>query len=139
MKLLVVVVFVFIMFQCFSQDFKKHQWKNRVLIVSTIDDTSSDFLKQIDLLKNLDQELKERKLIVYQIVDDKYKVGFSSNFKSSNSISNKYVNTKKGVQITLIGLDGGVKLKQNSVLITEKLFAIIDGMPMRKRELRKNK
>lgn len=139
MKSLVVVVFVFIMIQGFSQDFKKHQWKNRVLIVSTTDGTSSDFLKQIDLLKNLNQELTERKLIIYQIVNDKYKVGFSSNFKSSNSTSKKYVNTKKGLQIILIGLDGGVKLKQNYVLTAEKLFAIIDGMLMRKRELKKNK
>lgn len=139
MKSLVVVVFVFIMIQGFSQDFKKHQWKNRVLIVSSTDGTSSDFLKQIDLLKNLNQELTERKLIIYQIVNDKYKVGFSSNFKSSNSTSKKYVNTKKGLQIILIGLDGGVKLKQNYVLTAEKLFAIIDGMPMRKRELKKNK
>ena len=38
----------------------------------------------------------------------------------------------------LIGLDGGIKLRQNSILTKEKLFAIIDGMPMRRRELKKN-
>ena len=38
----------------------------------------------------------------------------------------------------LIGLDGGIKLEQIQILSAEKLFAIIDGMPMRKREIRKN-
>ncbi|MBG7611245.1 DUF4174 domain-containing protein [Polaribacter sp. BAL334] len=38
--------------------------------------------------------------------------------------------------ITLIGLDGGIKLEQNRVISSEKLFTIIDGMPIRKREIR---
>jgi len=39
----------------------------------------------------------------------------------------------------LIGLDGGVKLKETEVLKKEDLFSIIDSMPMRLREIRQKK
>ena len=41
-------------------------------------------------------------------------------------------------EVILIGLDGGEKLRQTKVLETDKLFAIIDGMPMRRSEIIKN-
>jgi hypothetical protein len=139
MKPFLIIVFTLTFMQSFSQDFKDHQWKNRVLIISTNNEKGIEFQKQINLLENLDQELKERKLIVYQISDNKYKLNFTESYKLLNSSSKKYVSTKDGLQILLIGLDGGIKLKQNSILTAEKLFAIIDGMPMRKHELRKNR
>ncbi|KOY51103.1 DUF4174 domain-containing protein [Polaribacter dokdonensis] len=139
MKPFLIIVFTLTFMQSFSQDFKDYQWKNRVLIVSTNNEKGIEFQKQINLLENLDQELKERKLIVYQIIDNKYKLNFTESYKLLNSSSKKYVSTKDGLQVLLIGLDGGIKLKQNSILTAEKLFAIIDGMPMRKRELRKNR
>lgn len=139
MKPFLIIVFTLTFMQSFSQDFKDHQWKDRVLIISTNNEKGIDFQKQINLLENLDQELKERKLIVYQIIHNKYKLNFTESYKLLNSSSKKYVSTKDGLQVLLIGLDGGIKLKQNSILNAEKLFAIIDGMPMRKRELRKNR
>ncbi|MDP5094209.1 MAG: DUF4174 domain-containing protein, partial [Polaribacter sp.] len=50
----------------------------------------------------------------------------------------KYNPKNTPFKVMLIGLDGGIKLAQSTVLSKEKLFAIIDGMPMRKREIRNN-
>ena len=36
----------------------------------------------------------------------------------------------------LIGLDGGVKLRQTEMISLDKLFTLIDGMPMRRREIK---
>ena len=36
----------------------------------------------------------------------------------------------------LIGLDGGIKLEQTTILKKKELFRIIDSMPMRMEELR---
>ena len=41
-------------------------------------------------------------------------------------------------EISLIGLDGGIKLSQNEILTAEKLFGIIDQMPMRRIEVENN-
>lgn len=55
MKSFFILVFILTVVQSFSQDFKNHQWKNRVLIVSTNNEKDIDFQKQINFLKNLDQ------------------------------------------------------------------------------------
>jgi hypothetical protein len=40
-------------------------------------------------------------------------------------------------RITLTGKDGGEKYQSNKILTQGKLFAIIDAMPMRREEMRK--
>lgn len=91
--------------------------------------------KQIAMLSKEKQGLAERKLKIYQFTKDKYTTIFSTAWQSSNVKKRKYVNKSDDFKVILIGLDGGVKLKQTEILSTEKLFTIIDGMPMRKREL----
>ena len=119
----------------FGQNIKKHQWKNRVLIVFT-DDLQNDVYKnQLLILEEHPKELLERKLVVYCFTKSKYSYNFTSDWKPST----KFKNEKVDFKVMLIGLDGGVKLAQTQYLSTEKLFTIIDGMPMRKRELKKQK
>jgi hypothetical protein len=57
----------------------------------------------------------------------------------SNNTFERYKSHTHQNEIVLIGLDGGVKLRQNEFLGCEDLFAIIDGMPMRRRELKGNR
>lgn len=119
----------------FGQNIKKHQWKNRVLIVFTDDLQNDVYNNQLLILEEHPKELLERKLVVYCFTKSKYSYNFRGDWKSST----KFKNEKADFKILLIGLDGGVKLEQTQYLSTEKLFTIIDGMPMRKRELKKQK
>jgi hypothetical protein len=41
-----------------------------------------------------------------------------------------------GFEIFLIGMDGGVKLRSKTPISVEELYAVIDAMPMRRREMR---
>jgi len=41
--------------------------------------------------------------------------------------------------VTLIGKDGGEKLRRTTLLAPEELFAIVDAMPMRRAEIRDQK
>ncbi|WP_298766137.1 DUF4174 domain-containing protein [uncultured Polaribacter sp.] len=118
-----------------GQNIKKHQWKNRVLLVISNDQNNGQLKKQFLLLEEHPKELIERKLVVYCFLKNKYQYNFKGDWKPST----KFKNEKGAFKVLLVGLDGGVKLQQDSVLSTEKLFTIIDGMPMRKRELQKNK
>ena len=69
-----------------------------------------------------------------------YQKGIESNhWISSKQWYIEFKKTKKPIEIILIGLDGGVKLHQTKLLNLEKLFTLIDGMPMRKAEIKKNK
>ncbi|WP_439128384.1 DUF4174 domain-containing protein [Polaribacter sp.] len=130
----ITILFLLFSMVSFGQNIKKHLWKNRVLLVFT-NDVQSDFYKnQVLMLQEHPKELLERKLVVYRFTKNSYQYNFSGNWKKST----KFKNEKSDFKIMLIGLDGGIKLEQTQLLSTEKLFTIIDGMPMRKREL-KNK
>jgi len=106
-------------------------------------DSKADlFNSQLDLLKEKEAALKERKLIIYQIKGDKYRVGVSSEEEWRKIVHqdlHKIKQKDSRFEVILIGLDGGIKLRQNSIILEEDLFALIDGMPMRIRELKNKK
>lgn len=134
-----IVTFFLMLFtlSSFSQDLKKHQWKNRVLLIYTDDKNADDFKHQIKVLSEDKKGLAERKLVVYQFTKNDFTVNFDKVWLTSNYFIKNYVHNNETFKVLLIGLDGGIKLEQNKILSLEKLFAIIDGMPMRKRELKR--
>tara|TARA_R100000655_G_scaffold50812_2_gene88419 strand:+ start:997 stop:1275 length:279 start_codon:yes stop_codon:yes gene_type:complete len=84
-------------------------------------------------------KLSERKLVVIQATKDRYKIIFPENSEWVSSSLKDVLNisTKTEFEVFLLGLDGGIKLRQQEILQTEKLFSLIDGMPMRKAEIRR--
>ena len=69
-KAIFIIAFIFHL-NGFSQNLEDYQWQNRILIIKTIDSTSSIYINQLKEFKNSFDELKDRKLIVYQIVNSK--------------------------------------------------------------------
>jgi hypothetical protein len=132
----ITIVFLFFTLVSFGQNMDEYQWKNRVLLVFA-DEKNSDNLKlQIQVLENNKAELKERKIVVYKILPSLFNFNFEDNWQSSSKYFKKFNPNKTKFKVMLIGLDGGIKLEQAKILSTEKLFVLIDGMPMRKREIR---
>lgn len=124
----------------FGQNMEKHLWKNRVLLIYIPDEKSQELDKQFEILEKNSRELLERKIVIYSFTKKNYKLNFEDTWKKSEEVFSSFKPKKDVFTITLIGLDGGIKLEQNRVLSSEKLFAIIDGMPMRKTEIKnKNK
>ena len=118
----------------FGQDLKEHQWENRVLLI--LSDDGALVKKQIEILQKKSEGLKERKLIIYRIYPKEYFKGINNHHASFPSNYSQLKKKKKNLEIVLIGLDGGVKLRQTELLDLEKLFTLIDGMPMRRQELK---
>ena len=123
-----------------GQEIDAYQWENRILIVKTEGSESELYLTQLEELRSQEQGLAERKLLIYQVKGQYYRKGLKDdgewriiNNKRLLTISNK---SNSNFEVILIGLDGGIKLRRSEVLPTNELFAIIDGMPMRRRELR---
>ena len=119
-----------------SQNLEKHQWNDRVVLIFSDDKSSSKLKKQVDLFQKEKVSLEERKLKIYQFAEGDFKYGFDDSWKKSTIKTKRFNDKEESFKIVLIGLDGGIKLKQNTILTPEKLFIIIDGMPMRKRELK---
>ena len=136
-SILVLGCFFLLTLNVFGQEFKKHKWKNRLVFIITKDITSNDYKKQIAIFKLKNKELKERKIIVYKIIPEFYHLTHSNEFTIQNdNLLEKYKKTNSVFEIVLMGLDGGVKLREKQYLSPEKLFTIIDGMPMRRNEIR---
>jgi hypothetical protein len=126
-----------------AQDLKKHKWNNRILIVRTIHKDSDQFQSQLNQFKENQNGLMERKLILYSIVGENYEVvkfnneGSDIKGKVSKQFKLQYFKNNEDFKVVLIGLDGSVKLEQQTILTIEKLYSKIDAMPMRRSELRK--
>ena len=81
--------------------------------------------KQLAIWKEAQAEMEERDLTITVITGNdllykKYKVDSLTEFT-----------------VILLGKDGGEKLRTQNLLTTNKLFALIDAMPMRRQEMQK--
>lgn len=117
---------------------EKHLWKDRVVLIYSADEKSVRLKNQLAALKKNKDGLLERKLVVYRFTKEKFAINFENNWQKSDAMFSKFKPKNESFQVLLIGLDGGMKHSQNVLLSSEKLFSIIDGMPMRKREIKKN-
>ena len=122
-----------------AQDLAAHRWEHRVLLVMVSDTSSPALLRQLADWQSQARGLEERKLVVYQLSPGQARHGLSPHGKWSvpSSLYASYKQHESEFEVVLIGLDGGVKQRRTELLPCEELFAIIDGMPMRRAELRK--
>jgi hypothetical protein len=115
-----------------------HQWKNRLLLVFSPSDTDNDYRKQVENLQGEVAGLKDRDVKIFHLTDD----GSASLDEEEipkaevQRLADTYDIDPGGFTVILIGKDGGEKLRQNNPLETEKLFSVIDAMPMRQNEMR---
>lgn len=111
------------------------------LVLILVDNPDNDkYLKQVKEFKNHVDGVQDRKILVYHITPEKFKVGLSNEaWQQSKTNYKRYKETDSQPEIILIGLDGGIKLRANEFLSCKKLFATIDVMPMRKQEMKRKK
>ncbi len=107
----------------------KYKWKNRILLIFGEKVELID--KQLEELRPNEQGLAERHMLIF-VMDEKR---FSE--KELQFIRDKYIPDDSSFSVVLIGKDGGVKhVIKNEIFTSKRLFAIIDGMPMRKNEMK---
>ena len=123
-----------------SQNIASHQWEHRVLLILTDNKDDVTIQNQIKELQTQKSGLAGRKLIIYQVKKQQYKNGLKpGDWKKSTKLYKTYKSNNAAFEVILIGLDGGIKLRQNHLLSCEELFKTIDVMPMRKAELKRKR
>jgi hypothetical protein len=117
----------------------EYHWQNRLLLV--FDGGGDAYQKQQQIFLKEKAGLNERDLVIFRIGDGQLTdpEGKIYGKQASRQVREKYDIGPDEFAVLLIGKDGGVKLRQHEVLETEKLFAVIDAMPMRQREMRQRK
>lgn len=121
-----------------SQDLSSHQWENRLILILTDDSNSTIYQEQIEELHSDQEGLEDRKLVIYTVMPNQFRLEDFENggWIQSGILYSEYKKSEESFEILLIGLDGGVKLRQSEFLSNEDLFDRIDRMPMRRNELR---
>lgn len=120
-----------------AQELSSHKWKDRLLLILTTENSKSQHHEQIKILQDNIEGLEERKLVIYSVMPEQYKKGIGAeSWIESARLNDRYRQKGKEFEVILIGLDGGVKLRQSEILSIEKLFATIDAMPMRRNQIR---
>ncbi|WP_273567778.1 DUF4174 domain-containing protein [Maribacter halichondriae] len=119
-----------------AQGLESYQWKNRILLLKDVKSDTDAVKEQLQLLRSEDTGLTERDLKIF-IITEKVLTGDGEEapLSASEIIKNFDLHDFQG--IVLIGKDGGQKMKKPFVLAPEEIFALIDGMPMRRSEIRK--
>ncbi len=133
-----IALLLFLPFMSQAQDLSKHHWKNRLVVV--VADSASDELlnEQLEILSPEAEGLEDRKVLVYQVTPDATLIGDErvGEGEESKTLHHRFSPSGKNFQVLLIGLDGGVKYRQSKPISIEKLYGLIDRMPMRKLEIR---
>ena len=139
-NLFIVISFMALNASLAAQDLSEHRWKDRILLVYTTDRDSEMFRKQLDAWTNDMEGLEERKLELYAVTPSMVRRGWSrGKWEERDDSLDQFLSKKGDFEVILLGLDGRVKLRQDQLLDSEKLYRTIDAMPMRQSELRNKK
>ncbi len=105
-----------------GQSLKHAKWKNRVLLIHAPDPNAKQNLAFQKHVKAHQEGIHDRDLIIISM---------------DKSLRDRFTVPDNHFTLILIGKDGGEKARQTNQVNLEKLFTLIDGMPMRRAEMRK--
>ena len=137
--------FVFLLFaldfiMLSAQPIDHHRWNDRLILIFNSEIDGPSIVRQMELFQNQEPELQDRDLFIYQISPTGVKnPDGQTDHKTAKWFYDRYGISKNTFQVLLIGKDGGEKLRADNPIAPEKIFALIDTMPMRRAEMRRKK
>ncbi|PPK88010.1 uncharacterized protein DUF4174 [Neolewinella xylanilytica] len=123
-----------------AQSLNEFRWKSRVIILfaPSLDDPL--FLKQYAALDDAREALQERRTVVLMVTPEGVheNSGLFLAESSSEYFYNQFSAQPYQLELSLVGLDGTEKYRaKNTVTPVSVLLELVDGMPMRQRELQR--
>ena len=120
-----------------AQPLKRYTWKNRPLIIFSPSQTSPELERQRLIIQDDIVGFRDRDMVVLEIVGEtvQNRLGVRAN-ASAAAFRQYYKVNRQQFRVFLIGKDGGIKLRSASAIRANRLFNLIDAMPMRKNEMR---
>ena len=116
---------------------EQYLWENRVLVISAQDQDDKKLVKLQGDVASMAEEFADRDMVLVTLLGS----GTSTAGNRELSVAEAAeVHAALGVQtgsfaLRLIGKDGSVKLSADSATPLKEIFALVDSMPMRHREI----
>ncbi len=116
---------------------KPYLWKKRVLLVFSPDVKSPQYNQQVAHFDKHLPGIMDRDLVEFDIFKDFlfFPQGKYGSKDQARKLRKYYQIDPEQFTVVLIGKDGAEKMRAESKLEAERLFEVIDAMPMRKQEL----
>lgn len=136
-KIITVILFLTLVPMLYAQNIADYQWKKRLVFL--VDETMKTpaMCSQLKMFSTKTKELEERETLLFQLTPNT--IVLSNEEKSTLSPKEVYASlsiSKDFKGVILVGKDGGVKLKKDFEVPPDAVFSLIDGMPMRKSEMK---
>ena len=112
---------------------KTSRWQKRVLLLYAPTPDNADLLHQRQLLAAARPGLDERELLIREVVFNTLTV------PDRNYLTETLRVSRTGFTLLLLGKDGGIKRRETKPVSPSSLFATVDAMPMRQREMKSSK
>ncbi|MEM6346437.1 MAG: DUF4174 domain-containing protein [Bacteroidota bacterium] len=119
----------------------KYQWQNRLVLVFAPSSDTELYQAQTKAIEAMGDGWAERELVLFSIFPQSGNAA-KAQLKPSEIqyLRDRYEVSEQDFVVLLIGKDGGEKLRlKDKTLSQAQLFPLIDGMPMRKAEMRARK
>lgn len=135
------ILIVFLLFPVQNDFLTELEWNNRVILLFAPSFPDGSVDNQLSSLKEDKAGLNERDLRVFVIDEEGVETMEGQRVINANveALRAQYNAGKAAFTFILIGKDGGVKLREKYLVDNQKLFSLIDSMPMRRREMKDQK
>ncbi len=118
-------------------DFRDYYWKNRLLLLFAYSPDAPAYQTVIEELNSQSDQIVDRDMVVIEIFETGL-VRVDARplpAEDADKLRQRFEVAEGTLTAILIGKDGGLKHKQSGSIDLAEIFALIDTMPMRQREM----
>lgn len=117
--------------------FEPYRREKRVLVVSAPDEADERLDKQLGAIEDTREAFDERDMLLVTLVDGGKSAAGEKRLSQEDAIAARAALAIRSDRfaVRLIGKDGSVKLASETPVSMEEVYTLIDGMPMRQREI----
>lgn len=120
-----------------SLNLEQYRWGNRLILLFAPSSENAVLKAQLERLVSHEEELEDRDLKIFQLFEASGLLeGQELSEEGVRAVRAQFKAPLDSFLFVLIGKDGGVKRRSAEFISVEDLFAQIDSMPMRQREMR---
>ncbi len=120
-----------------ASELSDYRWERRPLLLFAPTDSDPRVVETLSRIEASRCDFVDRDMVVGLLVTEGTSTldGRVIDANQSQRLTDQYVIGENDFTVLLIGKDGGEKLRVNEVPDLRQIYSVIDGMPMRSREM----
>ena len=114
---------------------QRYVGRSRVFLVFAPGEDDPTLTEQRRIMASAAQGARQRDLVVVEIVGTRASGPAMSTDDAPNALRRRFSVPPAAFRAVLVGKDGGAKLSEAAPIAADRLFPVVDAMPMRRQEM----